>query len=268
MDNVDPSNPLFHARLKVIWADHRTRELTALWNEFSKTDVAILTIKDKPNGTGQYVEVSASDIPHNIGMVLGEAVHCLRSALDYGINAILKRNSKITFPFSEEREELESAFSTNGRGACKACGRGGRKGRYAPIEEASPGIARLFLETIQPYKTGNKLLWLINKLDVREKHRLLAPLVFVNEITGINASDESGNRYIGMRTISFSGEPLKAFGGGFGLKIESYDKPTATPLFYEAGIVESEPIFPILYDGIKVVSETLDTLEAFSRNNP
>jgi hypothetical protein len=89
--------------------------------------------------------------------MLGDAVHNLRSALDYVacemVRSVNIEPDRVCFPISESREKYEANS-------------GGQT--YGMPTEAKNDIDRM-----RPYLGGNNGFWLIHKLDIIDKHRLL-----------------------------------------------------------------------------------------------
>lgn len=257
-------SPFWQARLKRKWADHRIGEAIANWNEFLKTDFCELRVEPDPEFGGEIIRIhSFRPLPPWIVLAVGDAIHNLRASLDYVLSELLQwKDTRRGFPMGETRDELESSFRTEGLEPCAVCGRGAKgKGRNAPIEEALPGFGRMLVDEIRPYKAANGFLWPLNKLDVRDKHRLIAPVVSVQKITGIGAVDDNGNRMIDCTARVGSGGigRVITFGAG-GVKIEDKGKAAADILFDEAGIVERLGVFETLANMAQAVDETIDLI--------
>lgn len=255
------------ARLKHVRANQHISQLESAWNAYLKTDFCHLAAEGHPDGGELLSIVSFEPLPAEIVLLIGDAIHNLKSALDYTISEMMGwGNTRLTFPMGEAREELVSSFRTDSEIACAACGRQKGKGRNAAIEEAVPGIGDFIVQVIRPYKAANGFLWPLNKLDVRDKHRLLIPVVVPQTINDINVVDNNENRLINFSLTGRPGQTLSPirFGAG-GIKIESYGKPTAQILFNETGIIEGQPVLPTLVQMSQAVSETIDRLEEFFR---
>lgn len=265
---LDPRQPFVNARLKHIWANEHIGQLQSLWERYLNTDFAEIRVQDDPQGRGQNICIAGiRPPPADIALCLGDAIHNLKSALDYIVSELLGwQNTRLTFPMSETREELVTSFSTDGLTPCPECGRGGRgKGRNAAIEMAVPGIGLFIVDTIKPYKAANGFLWPLNKLDVRDKHRLLIPTVVPKTIRGINAVDNNGNRIVNCSATVREIGTAAVFGLPYDIKIESYGKPTAEILFNEVGVIENQPLFPTLINMSQTVSETIDLFADFAK---
>jgi len=258
----DTAKPFSQARLKHVWANQHIRQLKAHWEAFLKTDFCQLVVKDQPDGGQTLSVVSVNSLPAEIPLALGDAIHNLRCALDYTVNELLGwKDTHLTFPMGKSREELESSFRTEP----EIVGRKTRrKGRNAAIEVAIPGIGEFILNEIRPYEAGESFLWPIGRLDGRDKHSLLIPLLIPQTISGINAVDKNNNRLVDSTVTVGPGGTVNmvSFGAG-GLKIESYGKPTAEIFFNETGVIEGQPVFPALIQMSQAVSETIDRIDKF-----
>jgi len=95
-------------------------------------------------------------------LIIGDALHNLRSALDLLYYKTIRPGSasaQTRFPILDRREEFERIFNS----AFKQ-------------QQITQEIADLIRDTIKPYETGNRSLWALHKLNIRDKHELLIPL--------------------------------------------------------------------------------------------
>jgi hypothetical protein len=256
-----------NARLKLEWARHHINQLHALWQGYLEMDFCELQVEDDPAGGQTLKIVSIKPFPGEIVLTLGDAVHNMRAALDYTVSELLGwKDTRLTFPMGEDREELIDSFRTEPE---TVNGRTKKKGRNAAIEVAVPGIGKFIVETICSYKSSKGFLWALGKLDARDKHRLLLPVVVPQSIGGINTIDKNNNRMIDCYAEVGAGgvARLVTFGDG-GLKIESYGKPTAEIFLHEIGIVEHQRLFPTLVQMSQTVAQTIDLIEGFVAGAP
>lgn len=250
------------ARLKLEWAKAHINQLHAHWEAFLKTDFCQLVLEDEPDGGQTLRVVSLNPLPAQLVLILGDAVHNMRCALDYTISELLGwKDTRLTFPMDEGRDELEASFRTKPQ---VVAGRTVKKGRNAAVEQAIPGLGKFITNEIRPYKAPDGFLWALGKLDGRDKHRLLIPVLVPQSITGINAVDQNNNRMTNCTGTVGPGGTLNMihFGAG-GVKIESYGKPTAEIFLNEPGIIEGQPVFPALIQMAQAVAETIDQIEDF-----
>ena len=120
---------------------------------------------DEQTGDIVYYVKSVPVVPTEISLLLGDALHNLRSALDHLAHAIVRPTTPTAikdtfFPIADTADGYCSMA-----GACI-------KGIRQPC--------RQIFDRIQPYKGGGfgHYLWQLNKLDVIDKHRLLLTVSF------------------------------------------------------------------------------------------
>jgi hypothetical protein len=144
-------------------------------NAFLETHPYQSVGEDDPQSGDRIVKFRLiSESPPELAIVLGDAIHNLRSALDHLACQIVlagggKPNTHTAFPIFYAQKTFEAKF--NGK-----------------IHGASQKMLDL-VRGLNPYRRGNELLWALHKLDIIDKHRLLipvatrSPLVFTN--TGV-----------------------------------------------------------------------------------
>jgi hypothetical protein len=140
----------------------------------------------------EFIEVATK----NIALLLGDALHNLKSALDYAWIATLERNApsaigdKTQFPAYGSRDILESAL------------------RKTKIDVLSPALFDLMLTEIKAYSGGNDAIWDVKQLNILDKHKLLLPLVVYTSIGGLEMESESGEINKGGWAATFQVPPL------------------------------------------------------------
>lgn len=235
----------FQARLKVQRAHRHISELQHVLSEFGKSE--FYRLNPDPDTHGLVLEV-AKPMPAEIPLAVGDAVHSLRSALDYIASEIVRTSglnaNNVYFPLHETRENLVDALD---------------KGL---IKQASPKLITIILNKIKPYKTGNYPLWALNKIDVIDKHRLLIPVLNVTAIRGINAEDTHGTKIINMTIIAHGAGRFNAVGTGGPVTITNYGEPTFDILFPKGTFFDDQPIIPTLHQLLDLVLGVIETLEA------
>lgn len=129
---------------------------------FHKANPYPVIIDDNPKMGTRAAKLGGplTPIPREVPVLVGDAIHNLRSALDHFMYAAVAAPSRATYfpvfsgPGSRTAKEL------------KALVHGKTKG-------ASPDLTKALL-AIEPYSGGNgEYLWVINDLDITDKHRLL-----------------------------------------------------------------------------------------------
>lgn len=107
--------------------------------------------------------------PLEIGLIAGDVIHNLRSALDHLAYQLVLANGQVPsrhtcFPIFEDAARFKAMDPRKVKGMSQ--------GAIEAIEAA------------RPYKGGNEPLWIVHELDIADKHHaLLATLVSVTQIT-------------------------------------------------------------------------------------
>jgi hypothetical protein len=146
------------AHLKIERAKKHIADLNAERLRFLGTDPYVGVPKFLPEANStQYVLQSLPDIPDSIPLILGDAVHDLRAALDYLACEIVRsvgvEPKGVYFPICETVEKYKS--ESNGK------------------VKGMPQAAKDEIDKIQPYGGENDGLWGLHTLDIIDKHRLL-----------------------------------------------------------------------------------------------
>ena len=155
------SERLVAIRSKIERAKHHVCELESRIAAF---EIAKDTIRcDQNTETGERVFILQRQLPTEFSLIIGDAVHNLRSALDHlacGVAAASGGSiKKAAFPVYEELTRFEKRPTTQ-------------------IPGVSPEIVSLF-ESVQPYHAGYALLGVISEMDNADKHRVLVVGAFM-----------------------------------------------------------------------------------------
>jgi hypothetical protein len=138
------------SRAKVIRAKGLITELEADAADYLATRP--LTAWFQPDGT---VNVHYEAVTLKPAMIVGDCIHCLRSALDLMASELARINGKsdksVYFPFSNEADGLDEQI----------------KARH--FNRAGDDAVAL-LKTFQPYRGGNMALRAIHDFDILDKH--------------------------------------------------------------------------------------------------
>jgi hypothetical protein len=146
--------------LKVERAKHHIRQLDIAIRRFDKSEPYTLSIQHKPNiGHVALYVASLEPVPEYIALIIGDAVHNFRSALDHLAWQLVEAGGGVPdkdtyFPICQNAQQYASAVG---------------KGEIKKI----PVGTKEALSAVQPYICGNDTLWHIHELDRIDKHRLL-----------------------------------------------------------------------------------------------
>jgi len=149
-------------RLKLSRAEKHLCDLDAAIRFFCESKPYRISVKPHPVAEIDYVRLfveSVTPVPAEIGLIIGDAVHNLRSALDHLAFQLVLANGKTPvttteFPISDPAKQYTPAFES-------------RK------IESVPSKAKDIFRSIQPAHTGDMTLWNLQTLDIADKHRLL-----------------------------------------------------------------------------------------------
>ena len=146
----------FAAGWKLKWARHHINKFVARSNAFlAERPFTLMERHQRKAGKTTYrVKVEKTMLPE-FSLIIGDAIHNMRAALDIVLFEMAGHvEPKIAFPFPDKPDTIKAAIKE-------------RKVRAAG-EKVVEAITRL-----QPYPTGEHLLYFIHALDIQDKHRLL-----------------------------------------------------------------------------------------------
>jgi hypothetical protein len=183
--------PLEQAASKIERAKHHIDYLNRAWGQYASAPSHGLAIVQNAEGTQRTVRIVMSPaIPFEIALIIGDAVHNLRAALDLATWEIVspfnpKRPKSVQFPFGQSRDRFEDALTTR------------------EIKRAGKKIVDAFC-ALEPYPKGKgEQLWKLDALDIADKHKLLIPSVAALSIDelAIRALDPSAPNF-GFRGLT------------------------------------------------------------------
>lgn len=155
------TSPLTDARLKIQRANHHVHDIEREILAFVSSE-PYLVIGEIESKTGDevYRAKIRKEIPSMWGVIIGDAIHNMRAALDIVATAIVVANSgngdNVYFPFGNTPQHFETQLAEKVKGA--------------------PQVAIDLIRRFKPYKGGNMPLWQIHRLDRLNKHQLIIPV--------------------------------------------------------------------------------------------
>ncbi|HEY0940326.1 MAG TPA: hypothetical protein VGE08_09545 [Steroidobacter sp.] len=239
-------------RLKIKRANKHIADLNDAINAFVQTDFYALSIEPDGNSGLNFLKFRQTQkTPCEFALIIGDAIHNLRSALDLThCETVTRVGGTVTdwtrFAFFKDRQELVSKL---GKGVLKT----------------APDIVDFIADVIEPYDTGNNPLSALHALDITDKHLLLLPVFSVAAIRGdfkIFSEKAPTPRY--MRNVTFGvgeGGVLKILGMPGKFDIEGDFQPSFDITFGQGQALEGEPIIPTLHQLAQLVSNIVDKFE-------
>lgn len=183
-------------------------------------------------------------------LIIGDALHNLRSALDYLISACSRANGasqdRSQFPFAGEEKKLADAID--------------RHVTKAGAGEIAAGLVR----RLKPYPGGNDSLIALHALDNIDKHRLVLPLACKIEVTvtaglyeGLPESSATGSIYSPEGTSAFI-----AAQDGYEDAIAHDFSYTGDVVFYKDSMLPNQPCVEALYELSACVADVIEAFES------
>lgn len=232
--------------LKIQRAKQHVADLDIHITEYLENDPFVLKVRQGLNPPQRLIYVEASHpMPTGLSLIIGDAVHNLRTALDHLCFAMVgtktKKPRNVGFPFAKGKQSLGGAIAT-------------RQMHLAP-----PRVQKE-LHALEPYPGGNKYLQAVKALDERDKHHFILTVGVGIEMTGaqfgtlVGPSNVpalgSGERIATVGDFCMALDPTAT--------IEIFDKeaefqPAFTIGFGQEEELASEPVIPSL---IHMVNET------------
>jgi hypothetical protein len=157
-------------RVKVKWAKKHLGDLEVARDRFIETKPYVIESEREPHtGNDRFYVTKLQPPPLDIGLIAGDAIHNLRSALDYLAYQLVlinhrTPNGQTGFPIFEDAARYEAHRSGKVEGMAQSA--------IDAIDDA------------KPYRGGNNILWLIHRLDIADKHHALpTTLIHVGQWT-------------------------------------------------------------------------------------
>jgi hypothetical protein len=171
-----------HARAKLDWANKHIENFNRLITSLPSAYLSSIVVNPETGGESiKYDLVNRDKLFTECALTIGDALHNLKSALDYAWAYTIKKiypsglDNFSKFPIYESADKLKSAL--HGRN----------------IDIISPTLFDLIISKIQPYNGGDDTLWCIHRLNILDKHQLLIPIIEYASIGGIEVEDERGD---------------------------------------------------------------------------
>jgi len=159
-------------KLKIQRAKRHVNNLHRVITRFQKRNPYRLVVEDRGH-PGQYAGTLRikEEMPEDIPLILGDAIHNLRATLDiltcdvvrlYGGDGAVTKQTKFPFCVEGGANDLDSVV------------------KKRLVESTPEDVLTLFRNT-KPYEGGNEALCVLHDLDIEDKHRTLISVVNVVE---------------------------------------------------------------------------------------
>ena len=215
------SDLLRNSRLKVDRAKKHIADIKATIQELQDSFASTVEHDSKSGVVAlKYDSPEAPRIVNEIALMFGDAVHNLRTSLDYAWVAVMRQinpamvDGYTKFPFREALKGLDAALT-------------GRK-----INVAAPRLFDGMRTDIKPYRGGNDSLCRLHDLNIADKHLLLTPVVSYSSISGGTVEDETGRSH-DLNTFGIEGDGPFYVSFLPGYKVKDHGHISVTVLFDE-----------------------------------
>lgn len=207
MNPLIVSETIEQARLKVARAKHHIVEAHEIYNEYLQSDFYSLSIKEVGSLGDHLLVVSCRPISPGLPLAVGDAFHCLSSALDYLMTGLMRGNkgatTRVTFPSHDEKRSLEQSF-------CPP-----KAGKTASVNNklavAFPWLPEICIDTLQTYKGGRLSLWEIRKADNIDKHNFILLTNNVTKLSDVTIKSADGRMAFNNENFYFEDGAASSF---------------------------------------------------------
>jgi hypothetical protein len=176
------------ARLKIKRANKHIADLETCIDSLKERLVA--TAHVDTNSGCEYIKcgfagIEESEVLEDLSAIIGDVVHNLKCALDHVWFETVRRLipsgnwERAKFPAYPARNDLEPAL------------------RKLQIDVSAPNFFRFIIGQIKPYDGGDWAIRPVHKLDIRDKHWLLIPMIHYSSIGDIYVEDQYGETHRG-----------------------------------------------------------------------
>jgi len=236
-------------RAKIDWAKQHVRDIKLRVGRLEESYSANIQID--PNFGYKQIKYDVADdlAGQDCSLMIGDALHSLKGALDYAWVATLQRHAphaisdKTQFPIHRTVDSLEAALKD-------------------AKKQLPENLVSLMLDKIKPYEGGHTTLWAIKELNILDKHRLLLTVFGYTSIVGLEMENELGEPEPGFVQATTLPPPW-FINIPNGWNVKNKGKPTITVLFKEGHSAEDMEVTSFLELGHLMVLQVVQTLEAF-----
>lgn len=222
--------PFSQPRQKLARAAQHIRSLEQATLEYFETDWYSCDFGQAPDG--QYsLKIVVRGSPRDFGVIVGDAVHNLRAALDLLAVEVVARNGgntrNVYFPFADAAENLEEMIKR-------------RNFHRASADDQAA------LKQLQPFTGGNTLLRSLHDLDIQDKHHSLIPHAAFMTTPKVGVKMDT------------DGNPVGFAEGKLELEVDPDEKPAVKFTFPEDSVFANEEVVAMLWQLHQHVSEIVD----------
>lgn len=245
-----PKIGLFDApRLKVARANRHISDLEVAQKAFFDRKPYII-VKETDAKSGKYRRVVRvrEHLPDDFALIIGDAVHNLRAALDLLVCDLARANGQgtdgVMFPFCNDGAYLDTMIERRN------------------LHTLAPDIQDM-IRSLKPYKGGNERLRAMHDLDIADKHKLIIPVAGTVIEPTLILDFERG--YMVRRSGADAIKPVKD-GTILDRLLPEYVELDDSLTLFKIGFADGQPLArSVVVETLKELSELVDGIvEAFA----
>lgn len=249
------TDKFFSSKLKVNRAKRHIVELNNNIIDYIKSKPYRVVVEQDTKSTNHLWTLRVrNEVPPDFAVIIGDAIHNLRSALDLLASTLVGLSGESTkdvyFPFVDSFDCMESAI----------------KKRH--IDRAGEDIVEI-IRSLKPYKGGNEMLRAIHDLDITDKHKTLIPATHYVGIKNFQMVNASGP-LITINNLRVGpikdGQIIMSLPPARNIKVGQYFQPSFEITFGEGQPLERKPILETLHELAKIVNDIIDLFSVHISN--
>jgi hypothetical protein len=246
------------ADFKVKRAQEHIGNLEKAFDRFIKTHPYTFHVGNDSDANTRGIEVRFGEaIPTMFSLILGDAIHNLRTALDHAAWELIgidcgTQDRTTTFPVSRTQADYEAA--------CKG------------IKTLKDDTKKFFIAlAAYPGGAGEKLYGL-NRLDNADKHTILTPIIGMARVGHLEVIRPDGKTLLTMDNCRFGMGPngrtqmIGGLGPGFTIKLDQNTETTLEIFFGDVEVFKTLPLVETLmnlsYSVSDVIGQFVNLVEA------
>ncbi|QGM45845.1 hypothetical protein [Methylocystis heyeri] len=248
----------YGAKLKIERAKQHVNDLNREMEAFMAQKPFRLIARQDPKSATRTISIKTyCPIPEQISLILGDAIHNMRSALDLlifsMIGHLVTNPDGLYFPIAKSYDRLKGTLESR------------------QIKLAGENVVAE-IEALEPYPGGCEELWELQWLDVNDKHKIIIPVGMVPHLAAsdINKIDSSIRIFGTKETFIVPIQPeifIIQLGGNRAARRaivpfakETEFQPTFILCFGESQPFQFQPILPTLHRLIRRVERAIEKI--------
>lgn len=239
------------AKLKLERANHHISDLRAFFDAFINSNPHTLRISSDPNGYTTIEMRFRDPITPTIPLVIGDAIHNLRAALDHATWELVgsdggTQDRFLSFPMGQTQRDYEASC----------------KGIKTPRQDTKDFFIRC-----SAYKGGGgDVLYALHLLDNVDKHTMLTPLAGASRVS-LKAISADGSSIVQLTDcavmMGVDGRSRLRVHAGWRVELDQKTNPTIEIFFRDVEGLGVKSIIPALMHFSNAVADCLRQFQTF-----